>query len=113
MKRMAWVLVAVLCSSVLMYAGGGKDKKDDAGKGKSMTGMICNSKCVTTSGNKSSCNSSCSEASGDVVFIDSKGKMMKIDNQDKAMPMAGKKVKVKGSMMGDMMHIDDIAPATY
>ena len=117
MKRMTWVLVAVLCSSALMYAGGGNDKDKqgaDAGKAKSMTGMICNSKCVKDTGGKSSCSKDCSEKTGAVVFVDSKGAMYKIDNQDKAMSMAGKKVKVKGSMMGkDMMHIDDIAPATY
>jgi hypothetical protein len=45
--------------------------------------------------------------------IDSKGKAMKIDNQDKVAGMSGKKVKVKGSMMAEMMHIDDIAPVTY
>jgi hypothetical protein len=116
MKRMAWLLVAVLCSSVMLYAGGGKDKKNDAGKGKSMsmTGMVCNEKCVTTAGNKSSCNSSCSETAGDMVFVDSKGSVYKVDNQDKVSGMHGKKAKVKGSMMGkDTMHIDDIAPATY
>jgi hypothetical protein len=76
--------------------------------------MVCNSKCVTDTGGKSSCNKDCSETSGDVVFVDSKGATYKIDNQDKAMSMAGKKVKVKGKMMdGGMMHIDDIAPATY
>jgi hypothetical protein len=111
---MAWLLVAVLCSSALMYAGEGKDKKDDAGKGKSMSGMICNSKCVTETGGKSSCNKSCSETTGDVVFIDSKGAVMKIENQDKVMPMAGKKVKMKAAMMdGGMMHVYEIAPATY
>lgn len=114
MKRIGWLLVAVLCSSVLMYAGEGKDKKDDAGKGKSMSGMICNSKCVTEAAGKSSCNKDCTETSGDVVFIDSKGAAMKIDNQDMAVPMAGKKVKMKAKMMdGGMMHVYEIAPATY
>lgn len=113
MKRMAWLLVAVLCSSVLMYAGE-QGKKDDAAKGKSMTGMVCNAKCVTTEGKKSSCSKTCSETAGDMVFIDSKGSVMKIDNQDKVSGMSGKKVKVKGTMMGsDMMHIDDIAPVSY
>ena len=112
MKRMTWVLAAMLCSSVLMYAGD-KGKKDDAGKNTSMTGMVCNAKCVTTAGNKSSCDKNCSETAGDLVFIDGKGKVLKIDNQDKVSGMSGKKVKVKASMNGDMMHVDDIAPVTY
>ncbi len=111
MKRFAWVLVAVLCTTVLTFAGD-KDKKD-AGKGSSMMGMVCYSKCVTTTANKSSCNKNCTETSGDMVFVSDKGKMMKIDNQDKVSGMSGKKVKVKASMMGDMMHIDEIAPVTY
>ena len=113
MKHFAWVLVAVLCTSVLTFAGE-KGKKDDSGKASSMSGMVCYSKCVTTTGKKSSCNKNCTETSGDMVFVSDKGKMMKIDNQDKVSGMSGKKVKVKGSMMGaDMMHIDEIAPVTY
>jgi hypothetical protein len=49
-----------------------------------------------------------------VVFIDSKGTVMKIENQDKVMSMAGKKVKMKAAMKGtDMMYVYEIAPATY
>jgi hypothetical protein len=114
MKRLALLLAAVLCSAALLQAAEPSDKKDDADKGKSMSGMICNSKCVTETGGKSACNKTCAETKGDVVFIDSKGAVMKIENQDKAMSMAGKKVKMKAKMMdGGMMHIYEIAPATY
>ena len=114
MKRLALLLAVVLCSAALLQAAEPSDKKDDAGKGKEMTGMLCNSKCVTSDKGKSACNKSCYETKGDVVFIDSKGVVMKIDNQDKVMPMAGHKVKMKAEMMGkDMMHVYEIAPATY
>jgi len=111
MKRFAWALVVVLCTSLLTFAGD-KDKKSDGGK--DMMGMVCNSKCVTTTANKSSCKKDCTETGGDMVFISDKGKVMKVDNQDKVTGMGGKKVKVKASMMGaDMMHIYEIAPVTY
>lgn len=115
MKRLALLLAVLLCSTVLLYAGGkDKDKKDAGGKAMSMTGMVCSDKCVDTTASKSSCKKDCTETGGDMVFVDSKGKVYKVDNQDKVSGMGGKKVKVKGSMMaGDMMHIDDIAPATY
>jgi hypothetical protein len=114
MKRLALLLAVVLCSTALLQAGD-KDQKDD-GKGKmmSMTGMVCNEKCVATTANKSSCKADCSETGGNLAFVDSKGKLFKIDNQDAAMPMAGKKVKVKCQMADNgMMHIYEIAPVTY
>jgi hypothetical protein len=115
MKKLTLLLAVVLCSTVLLQASD-KDKDKDAGKGKmvSMTGTVCNEKCVTTTASKSSCNSSCSESGGDLVFVDSKGAVYKVENQDKVAGMHGKKVKVKGGMMGkDMMHMYEIAPVTY
>jgi hypothetical protein len=114
MKRLALLLAVLLCSTALLYAGGkDKDKKGAGGKAMSMTGMVCSDKCVDTTATKASCKKDCTET-GDMVFVDSKGKVYKVDNQDKVSGMGGKKVKVKGSMMaGDMMHIDDIAPVTY
>jgi hypothetical protein len=113
MKRAAWLLIAVLCSAALLYASEPTGDKDEAGKGKQMSGWLCSSKCVANTAGKASCKKGCTEG-GDVVFIDSKGAVMKIENQDKVMPMAGKKVKMKASMKGaDMMYVYEIAPATY
>ena len=114
MKRMAWLLITVLCSAALLHASEPKSKDDEAGKGKQMSGWLCNSKCVTNTGSKTSCKKDCSETGGDVVFIDSKGAVMKIENQDKVTSMAGKKVKMKAAMKGtDMMYVYEIAAATY
>ncbi len=113
MKKIVLVLAAVLCSSLLMFAGE-SDKMSKNDSGKNMSGMVCDSKCVTMTEKKAACSKSCNETSGEMVFVDSKGHVMKIDNQDKVMGMAGKKVKVKGKMMGsDTMHVDEIAPVTY
>ena len=114
MKRMAWLLIAVLCSAAMLHANEPTGEDDEAGKGKQMSGWLCSSKCVATNtGSKASCKKDCS-VGGDVVFIDSKGAVMKIENQDKVMSMAGKKVKMKAAMKGtDMLYVYEIAPATY
>jgi hypothetical protein len=115
MKRMAWLLPAVLCSAVLLHAAEPKGKNDEAGKGKQMSGWICDNKCVINKGTKASCQKGCSATGPDVVvvFIDSKGTVTKVDNKDMAMPMMGKKVKIKAEMKGEMMYVYEIAPATY
>ena len=107
MKRIAGALVMLMCTAALLYA-------DDA-KGKDMTGWLCNSKCVTQSANKSTCDKNCTETTGDIVFIGSNGNVSKIENQDKVLLWAGKKVKMRASMNQEkgMMYVYEIAPATY
>ncbi len=107
MKCVAGVLVMLMCTAALMYG-------DDA-KGKDMSGWVCNSKCVTQTGNKSTCDKNCTETSGDVVFIGGDGSVSKIENQDKVASMSGKKVRMRAAMNKDkgMMYVYEIAPATY
>jgi len=40
MKRIAWLLIALMASAISIYA-------EDTGKATTMTGWLCNSKCVT------------------------------------------------------------------
>ncbi|MFB3917755.1 MAG: hypothetical protein ACE14M_13565 [Terriglobales bacterium] len=94
MKHIALLLVVVMCLATPVFAG----DKEHSG---SMTGWICNEKCVKETAGKSTCDTSCTETSGDFVFIDDQGKVSKIANQDKAKPMAGKKVKMEGTMDKD------------
>lgn len=100
MKRMALLLVVMLCAGIVAYAdetGKGKDE----GKGTAMTGWLCNSKCVKTSGNKGTCDKNCTATEGDVVFIDSHGKVENIANQEMVKSHAGKKVKMMAAMNKD------------
>ena len=100
MRRMALLLVAVLCTGIVAYAdemGKGKDE----GKGTAMTGWLCNSKCVKTSGDENTCDKSCTATEGDVVFIDSHGKIDNIANQGMVKSHAGKKVKMMATMNKD------------
>ncbi len=104
MKRIAWVVVTLLCSAMLLFAG-------DKGKAHDMTGWVCNDKCVSQTAGKATCDASCTDTSGDYVFIDDKGKVDKIANQDMAKPMSGKKVKMKATMDKDthMLTITEFA----
>jgi hypothetical protein len=90
MKRAAWVVVGILCLASLAFAKDPKDKQ----KQMEMTGTVCNSKCVVQQDNLSTCDKGCTEKSGDVVLVDDKGKVMKIENPKMAMPHMGKHVKV-------------------
>jgi hypothetical protein len=98
MRQIAGLVVLLFISSVFMAA----EAKDKAA-GMEMTGVVCHSKCVKQDAEKSSCDANCKEKSGDVVFIDDQGKSFKIANQKMAKSHAGKKVKMKGKMKGEMM----------
>jgi hypothetical protein len=105
MKRIAWLLVAVLVSAISLYA-------EDAGKATAMTGSLCNTKCVTQSAGQAACDQNCADRSGDIVLVDDHGQVFKIVNQDKVMSYAGKKVKmmckpVKGTK--DTMYVDTVS----
>jgi hypothetical protein len=71
-----------------------------------MTEWVCNSKCVTQNAGTASCNPSCSEATGPVVFVSNTGHVVQINNQTKAQPMAGKMCKMKGTMDPNTGSID-------
>lgn len=111
MKRIAGLLAIVLGSWLLMYAQNqGEYTGQSQSKGHEMTGWICNSKCVTHTAAKAACDETCTDTSGDVVFVEDTGTVTKIANTDKVMDKMGKKVKVRGEMMKDqdMMQIYDV-----
>jgi hypothetical protein len=104
MKRIAWLLAAVLMAGVSLFA-------EDTGKATDMSGWLCNNKCVTQSAGHAACDQRCADKSGDVVLVDDQGRVFKIANQDKVKLHAGKKVKmkckpVKGTT--DTMNVDSL-----
>lgn len=96
MRKIAWLLIATLCSAMVLIAA--QDQNNASNNPKEMIGWVCNAKCVDQSSGKPTCNQNCSEAAGEVVFIQDNGKVTKIANQQMAQPMAGKKCKIKGTM---------------
>lgn len=112
MRKFAVMLVFVLASTMFAAAqydnAATQDKEKTAAVdkdkgGMEMTGWVCNSKCVKQDADKASCDATCKEKGGDVVFIDDQGKSWKVANQKMAKSHAGKKVKMMGSMKGEEM----------
>jgi hypothetical protein len=106
MKRIAGLFTMVLALMMLVYA-------QDNNKPMEMTGWICNSKCVNHDKPTATCNASCTETSGDVVFIDEQGKTTKISNPAMVKGHMGKKMKVKCEMKDGEMQIDQIILGSY
>lgn len=107
MKRIAGLLAIILGSTMWLCA---QDKSQDKNNGSEMTGWICSSKCVTQSAEKAACDQSCTERSGDAVFIDDQGKVTKIANPANVQENMGKQVKIKGKLMKkkDRMEIYEV-----
>jgi hypothetical protein len=82
-------------------------------KPREMSGTICNSSCVTKVDNVSTCDTQCTDKSGDCVIVDDEGNVKKIDNPSMAMPHMGKKVKVMAvpteKQREDKLHILEIS----
>jgi hypothetical protein len=105
MKRIAWLLIAVLGLGISLFA-------EDMGKATEMTGWLCNNKCVTQSAGHAVCDQNCADKSGDVVMVDDQGKVFKIANQDKVKGLAGKKAKMKCRPVKDetnTMYVDSVS----
>jgi hypothetical protein len=103
MKRIAALLTLALGTTMFVSA-------QDKSKGTEMTGMICDQKCVKQDAGKAACDLSCTEKSGDAVFVDDEGKATKVANPAICEGKMGKKVKIHGKMMKnqDMIHVYDV-----
>jgi predicted small secreted protein len=71
MKRFAWLFLAVLCSAVLVNA-----------EDNTMSGWVCDSKCVVQNDNRATCDPTCTERSGDDVFVSDEGAVSAISNPE-------------------------------
>jgi hypothetical protein len=87
MKRFVGLMVLVLCMSTFVSA-------EDKSKGTEMTGTICDQKCVKQDAGKASCDLSCTEQSGNAMFLDDQGKAWNVTNPSVCKGKMGKKVKV-------------------
>ena len=107
MKRNAFLLTIVLASVVLLWAQENAPKE--------MTGWVCSSACVTHSGGLAACDANCaaSDKSGDTVFVDETGKVIKISNPDMVKGKMGQKLTMKCQMSKDKesMEIQELIQA--
>jgi hypothetical protein len=89
MKHPVWLFLGVLCLATSLFS---RNQNDD--QRKQMTGTICNSACVQPVKDLPTCNTDCTDKSGDVVLVDDQGIVMKIANPKMAMPHMRKHVKI-------------------
>jgi hypothetical protein len=107
MKRIVGLSIMVLGFMLSVYA-------QDQAKPVEMTGWVCNSKCVNHDKPTATCDASCTDTSGDVVFLDDQGKTTKIHNPEKVKGHMGHKMKVNCHMMENgEMQIDEIIQGSY
>ena len=71
MKQLAWLFLVVLCSAILLNAADN-----------TMTGWVCDSACVVQHDNRTTCDPSCTQRSGNVVFISDRGEISAVSNPD-------------------------------
>jgi DNA replicative helicase MCM subunit Mcm2 (Cdc46/Mcm family) len=84
MQRITWLFLVILCSAILLNA-------ED--KGNTMSGWVCDSKCVVQSADRATCNLNCTERSEDAVFINDQGKVLQISNPASCSSHMNKRVK--------------------
>lgn len=113
MKRTASLLIAVLGSAMWMHAQDtGQATTQPTGQATTMTGMLCNSTCVSQSSGQASCDQKCANKTGEIVLIDDQGRVLKIANQEKVQEHAGKKVKMscrRVAGQNDTMYVDTVS----
>jgi hypothetical protein len=88
MKRSSWLLLGILGSAALLFAA------DPNTETKTKNGTICDAQCVTKVNDRNTCDRTCTAKSGEAVFVDDDGTLMKIENQDKARPHMAQHVKM-------------------
>ena len=102
MKRMAALIALILGSLISAYA-------QDQTKTMEMTGTVCDQKCVKQDSDKNSCDTSCTEHSGQAVFLDDSGKLWKVANPVSCKGKMGKKVTIHGEKKDDgTMYFHDV-----
>jgi len=102
MKRMI-ALVALILG--LLISASAQDKS----KASEMTGTVCDQKCVKQDSGTAACDASCTEHSGQAVFLDDSGKLWKVANPASCKGKMGKKVKIQGEKMDDgTMYLHDV-----
>ena len=83
-----WLLFSLFCVSPLLSAQNFENTRE-----KPVVGTICNSVCVQPVNGVSTCNTSCTDQSGDTILVDDDGKVMRIANPKMATSHMKKQVK--------------------
>jgi len=89
MKKITLLSLVLLGSAVLLHA---------ADQTNTMHGWICDQRCVVQNGDQATCNTACNERSGVAVFINDRGQLSSITDQNMCKSHMNKHVMVMGTM---------------
>ncbi|HVJ04632.1 MAG TPA: hypothetical protein VM578_03050 [Candidatus Saccharimonadales bacterium] len=100
MRRIGWMFLVVLGSAGLLLSQSSTNAMHSENPMK-MSGTVCSSSCVTQVGSSMTptCDTSCTNKSGDAVLVDDQGNVHKIANQDMCKSHMGKHVKMTAAPM--------------
>jgi len=102
MKRLTALMALILGLLISVSA-------QDKSKASEMTGTVCDQKCVKQDSGMATCDASCTEHSGQAVFLDDSGRSWKDANPASCKGKMGKKVKIQGEKMDDgTMYLHDV-----
>jgi len=90
MKRILMLSLVMICFTALLYAKGPKQVMD---------GTICNSQCVSQVSNRATCDPTCTDTSGDTVFVNDSGAVAPVANPDICQSHMGKHVKMTATQV--------------
>ena len=79
-----------------------------------LTGYVIDKKCSSNKamlGNEK-CAQSCIKRGDSAVIVTDDGKIYAVSNQDKVVPLAGKKVTVSGKISGETITVDTVSATT-
>ncbi|HEU4413509.1 MAG TPA: hypothetical protein VFT65_01905 [Candidatus Angelobacter sp.] len=102
MKKLAALAALILGMGIWASA-------QDKSKASEMSGTVCDQKCVKQDAGKNACDLSCTEHSGQAVFLDDSGNLWKVANPASCKGKMGKKVNVHGEKVDDnTMYLHDV-----
>ena len=99
MRRTGWIFLVILCSAGFLLSQSSNSPMN-SGQSMRITGTVCQSSCVSRSGDLATCDPTCTTKSGEMVLVDDQGNVRQISNQDMCKSHLGKHVKVT-AMSGD------------
>lgn len=110
-KRLLTLTVAVLFFAGLSFAGA-KKAQEAQPKERTFVGVVTDNHCgAHHMGDAAQCTKTCVEQHGAKYALYSRGKVYVLDPGDQAADHAGARVRVKGTLEGDTIHVSSLEAA--
>jgi hypothetical protein len=108
MKKFTYLFMGLLLTGALSLAAPAKGVKTFVG---SIGDSMCGAKHMMAGESDKDCTLECVKSGSKYILIDASGKLYQLSDQKKPEQFAGAKVKVTGTLNGDMITVTSIAAA--